>query len=100
MFIDGNFGVIGSAQLEGEPFRDTSKRHLLTLSEIPEGVTIGTLIGNVDNAGARVVARNNLLRETRAQGILVQTRRVVIEGNRFEGIASPAIKIALSLNDW
>ncbi len=100
VFIGGDFSVIGTAELEGDPFRDTSKRHMLTLTEIPNGVAVGTLVGNVDNAGARMVVRNNVLRETRAQGILVQTRHVVIEGNRFEGIASPAIKIALSLNDW
>ncbi|WP_442511107.1 hypothetical protein SH528x_002772 [Novipirellula sp. SH528] len=100
IFIRGDFTVIGTSTLAGDPFRDTSKRHVLELTEIPPGVEIGTLVGNVDNAGARMVVRNNILRDTRAQGVLVQTQHVVVEDNTFEGIVGPAVKVALSLNDW
>ena len=30
----------------------------------------------------------------------MQTQHVVVEDNTFEGIVGPAVKVALSLNDW
>lgn len=100
IFVGGDFAVLGMAKLAGDPFRDTSKRHVIELTEIPAGVGVGTLVGNVDHAGARMVVRNNVLRDTRAQGVLVQTQHVVVENNTFEGIVGPAVKAAQSLNDW
>lgn len=100
IFIDDDFSLLGSSTLSQDSFRDNGKRHNLTLTEIPKSVQVGALIGNVDNAGARIVIRNNTFTETRAQGVLVQTSHIALEGNRFERIAGPAIKINLSLNDW
>ncbi len=100
VFIKDDFSLLGTAKLTADTIRDNGKRHELTFSEIPKQVELGSLVGNVDNSGARVVIRNNIFQESRAQGILVQTSNVLVENNRFEGIAGPAIKVNLSLNEW
>ena len=99
-FITDEFGVIGTARLVEDSIRDSSKRHYIRLDEIPAGVATGSIVGNVDNSGGRVVIRNNVMEETRAQGVLVQTSHVVVENNHLRGIAGPAIKLNLALHKW
>lgn len=99
-FIDDEFGVLGTTTLAENSIRDSSKRHLAVLAEIPENVGVGSIIANVDNSGGRVVIRNNELSETRAQAVLVQTSHVVVENNQISGIIGPAIKLNLALHKW
>ena len=100
VFLGRDFTVEGETELATDSFRDNSKRHDLVLKSIPNGVDVGSLIGNVDNSGPRIVIRNNIFRDTRAQGVLVQTSHAVIDNNLFEGIAGPAIKLNLALDYW
>ena len=74
--------------------------HSFTVSAVPGSLAVGMLIGNVTRGGSRVVVRNNTFFETRAQGVLVQSSNVLVRDNRFEGIASPAIKLNLALHLW
>ena len=99
-FIDDGFGVLGSATLVEDSIRDSGKRHLIRLDQIPAGVEVGTVFGNVDNSGGRVVIRNNEMSQTRAQAVLVQTSHVVVEDNSFSHIAGPVIKLNLALHKW
>ena len=99
-FIGLDYSVIATAKLVFDSVRKNAKRHVIQLANIPDGVQVGSLVGNVDNSGGRVLIRNNQFSETRAQAILVQTSHVVIEGNVFSGIAGPAIKLNVSLNEW
>ena len=72
----------------------------MPLQSIPENVELTSIIGNVDNGGGRVIIRGNDLRETRSQGVLVQTSHVVVENNLIQGTGGPAIKLNLALEDW
>jgi len=98
--IDDSFSVIAAASLQESSVRENGKRHRLILDTIPQTLRVGSLVGNLDNAGPRVVIRNNQFESTRAQGVLVQSGHVSVTGNRFARIASPAIKLNLSINDW
>ncbi len=100
IFIDHQFNLLAEVKLAGDTIRDNSKRHVLTFETIPENIAVNDLIGNVDTAGARVVIRNNRFVDGRAQGIVLQTSHVVVEGNHFEGIAGPAIKLNVGLTGW
>lgn len=100
VFVDHDFAVLGTSELQENSMRDNGKKHQLQLSSIPEGVRVGSIIGNVDNGGGRTVIRNNRFGPTRAQGVLVQTSHMVVDNNFFDGIAGPAIKLNLALDDW
>lgn len=102
VFIDRSYGLLGEAKLFGDSVmpKQSGNLHHITLDQIPAGIGVRSIIGNVDRSGGRVFIRNNRLSETRAQGILVQTSHVVIENNYFEGMGGPAISVELALEDW
>lgn len=100
VFVERDLSVVGETELLVDSIRNNGKSHDLRLKNIPPGVELGTLIGNVDNSGARVVIRNNKFYESRAQGVLVQSSHVVLDQNTFEGIAGPAVKLNFSLANW
>lgn len=99
VFVDDGFGVLSTAALAADSDED-GDRHVLRLDDLPAGVTVGTLVANVDNGGGRVVIRNNRFESTRSQGILVQTQHVVVEDNAFDAIAGPAIRLNMGLTEW
>ena len=99
VFIDGDFGVLGEARLVADS-TGKSDRHVVRLDRLPGGLRKGSIIGNVDNGSGRVVVRDNRFGDTRSQGVLVQTSHVVVSGNRFDGVAGPAIKLNVALEDW
>ena len=100
VFIDPDFEVIGTAVLQRDSEEAEEKSHRIFVDAIPKGVDIGDIVGNISNAAARVVIRNNVFKETRAQGVLVQTSHVIVENNLFERIAGPPIKLNLALDGW
>jgi len=100
VFIDKSFGIIGEtnlAQASERPGNSGSKLHKITLDRLPSGVEVGSLVGNVDNAGARLVVRNNVLEATRAQGVLIQTQHAAVIGNTFIDVAGPPVKLNIAL---
>ena len=99
--IDGDYDVIASGFTMTSDAAETANNvHSFTVSAVPGSLAVGMLIGNVTRGGSRVVVRNNTFFETRAQGVLVQSSNVLVRDNRFEGIASPAIKLNLALHLW
>ena len=100
VFIDGAFGVVTRSQLSDDAVRRSSKRHVLTMTRVPDGVTPGTLVGNVTASNPRVVIRNNVFDTGRAQGVLVQSSHVMVSDNVFRDIAAPAVKLNQTLKDW
>ena len=100
VFLNDDFSVRADSRLSSDSVRENGKRHLVTLTQVPENVDVGDLIGNVDRDGGRVVIRNNLFQDTRAQGVLVQSSHVAVINNHFNGIAGPAIKLNTALELW
>ncbi|MEM9368781.1 MAG: hypothetical protein AAGD07_22550 [Planctomycetota bacterium] len=98
--VDRDYNVIAKTKLAASSKKDSSKQHKLELTEVPPSLEVGSIIGNVDHAGSRVVVRNNRLIDTRAQGVLVQTSHVAVVKNHFEGIGGPAIKLNMNMNLW
>lgn len=100
VFIDGSFDVLGDAELKSNSRRIRSKEHIIELKSIPNGIGVGSIIGNIDNSGGRVIIRNSDFHESRSQGVLTQTSNVVIDNNSFAGIGGPAITVEQALEDW
>jgi hypothetical protein len=100
VFVDSDLQPITETSLANPTIGLEEKQHELTISDLPDGVDVGVLAVNVDTAGSRVIIRNNRFTGTRAQGVLVQTSNTRIDGNSFEDIAGPAIKLNFALKDW
>ncbi|MEM1226175.1 MAG: dockerin type I domain-containing protein [Planctomycetota bacterium] len=100
IFVDGQYGVVAESRLSKDSQRESGIIHEVQLESIPSQVRVGSYLGNVDASGGRVVIRNNVFRETRAHGVLVQTSHVVVQDNAFSGIAAPPIKLNLAQELW
>ncbi len=88
------FTCLGTATLEGK-----DGNNLFTLSNVPEGVTPGTVVAN-DFMKPSVVIRNTTAKNIRARAFLLQTNDVTVENCSFYGTALAAILIAPDLNRW
>ena len=98
--IGEDMNVVGGTTHAEDSYKDASKRHDLYLDEVPPAMEIGSLVANPDRAGGRIVVRDNVYENSRAQGVLVQARHVVVENNAFRNIAGPAVKLNFALRDW
>lgn len=73
---------------------------LITLDQpLPGTVVPGYLIGNATRA-PRLEFTNNVVRNKRSRGILIQTRDVLVENNTFANISNGAILIMTEVADW
>jgi len=97
---DGELKLIGATRHTARSVKRGSKRHTVQLGTLPAWLLPGTLVANPDLGGGRMIVRNTRFESTRAQGILIQTRHVVVEGNTFTNIAGPAIELNFALTDW
>ncbi|MEM1227482.1 MAG: hypothetical protein AAGJ40_17420 [Planctomycetota bacterium] len=97
---DHELNIVAKFRLSETSIRENGKRHRLKIDGRPDVAWRGKLIANTDTAGARIVIRENLFRDTRSQAVLVQASHVLVQANRFERIAGPAVKIHFGLNDW
>ncbi|QNK56674.1 S-layer homology domain-containing protein [Paenibacillus sp. PAMC21692] len=66
---------------------------------IPDTVAIGDVIANATRT-PKLVFKNNLVRNKRARGVLVQTRDARIENNTFANNSSGAVFIYTDSNYW
>jgi len=70
---------------------------MLTVASMPAWLKVGSLVANPDRASNRILVRNSAFANSRAQGILIQARGVVVESNTYENIARPAIELNFEL---
>ena len=98
--IDGRRSVVARTELAGDAVRVGGRRHRLSLVTLPAEIGPGTLLANATTSGARIVIRDNVFRDTRAQGVLIQTSHVSVTGNHFIGIAGPAVDVRFVHDGW
>ncbi|MFC1735148.1 right-handed parallel beta-helix repeat-containing protein [Candidatus Hydrogenedentota bacterium] len=67
--------------------------------DLPERTGEGHILGNA-SACPKARIRNCIVRNNRARGMLIQTRDVVLENNRFEYCSGAALHIASDVNYW
>lgn len=73
---------------------------LVTLDQpLPATAAPGYLIGNASRT-PRLEFTNNVVRNKRSRGILIQTRDVLVENNTFANISNGAILIMTEVADW
>ena len=98
--IGPDFEVIAKVSSMNMSVAHTVNRHELSVDNMPTDVKVGHLIANLNNAGGRVLIRNNDFYHSRSQGALLQTQHMIVRDNVFSKIAGPAVKLNLSLQDW
>jgi parallel beta-helix repeat protein len=79
---------------------NSAKEIIVTFtSDLPERTAAGDTVGNA-SACPRARIRNCVVRNNRARGMLIQTRDVLLENNRFEHCSGAALHIASDVNYW
>lgn len=73
--------------------------YIVTFKEGISGVEVNNALGNVTRA-AKLTFKNNLVRNKRNRGIVVQTRNVEISNNCFSYIMHGAIMLISEVNVW
>jgi hypothetical protein len=66
---------------------------------IGDNVVIGSLLGNSTRT-AQLVFKNNVVRNKRCRGVLIQTRGALVENNVFANISDAGVLITSDSNDW
>ena len=64
-----------------------------------DSIEIGYLLGNTTRT-AHLVFKNNVVRNKRCRGILIQTRSAIVENNVFANLGDAGILITCDSNDW
>jgi hypothetical protein len=79
---------------------ETATGYVITFNEpLSEDVIEGSLLGNATRTASLVFA-NNVVRNKRSRGILIQTRSAIVEHNVFANIGDAGILITSDSNDW
>lgn len=73
--------------------------YIVTFEEGSDGLAIDNAFANASRV-PKLVFRNNIIRNKRNRGILVQTRNVTIENNLFSNILDGAIMMIVEMNDF
>ena len=76
-----------------------SNGYLVTFKEGIKGVTVGNAMANLTRS-PKLIFDNNLVRNKRNRGILVQTRNVEIENNCFSNVLNGAIQLVADVNNF
>jgi hypothetical protein len=101
IFIDGQLNVVGETTLAQDTVEnkatDLQKAHDVVLTSMPAGVNTTHFIANVDKVQGRIFVIDNLMYNSRAQGIKVQSRYGHIENNGLKNIAGPGLEFNFSL---
>lgn len=67
--------------------------------ELPESIETGMVVGNVTRT-AKFEFSNNIVRNKRCRGVLVQTRDVVISNNTFANLSDAGVLLTADANNW
>ena len=73
--------------------------YIVTFEEGSDGLELENAFANASRV-PKLVFRNNVIRNKRNRGILVQTRNVTIENNVFSNILDGAIMMMVEMNDF
>lgn len=76
-----------------------SDGYIVTFEEGSDGLAIDNAFANASRV-PQLIFRNNIIRNKRNRGILVQTRNVIIENNLFSNILDGAIMMMVEMNDF
>lgn len=76
---------------------DSNDGYWITLKEGATGLVINNALANITRT-PKLVFKNNLVRNKRNRGILVQTRNVLIENNAFSNVRNGAIQLLSEVN--
>ncbi|MFA5693159.1 MAG: right-handed parallel beta-helix repeat-containing protein, partial [Acholeplasmataceae bacterium] len=91
-------GVVQTLTVENAV--EVSNGYEITVTEeLSSDVLVGALVGNITRT-AKLYFGNNIVRNKRSRGILIQTRDVVVENNLFANIQDAGILIISDSNDW
>lgn len=83
-----------------ESVEESLSGFIITFTEsIADSVKIGYLLGNTTRT-ADLVFKNNVVRNKRCRGILIQTRKAIVENNVFANLGDAGVLITCDSNDW
>lgn len=83
-----------------ENVEDSETGYKITFVEdLNSNISEGELLGNTTRT-ANLIFNNNVVRNKRCRGILVQTRKVSIENNTFANLSDAAILVTCDSGDW
>lgn len=76
---------------------DSNDGYWITIKEDVDGLMLNNALANITRT-PKFIFKNNLVRNKRNRGILVQTRNVLIENNAFSNVMNGAIQLLSEVN--
>lgn len=73
--------------------------YIVTFKEGSDGLVVDNAVANASRV-PKLIFRNNIIRNKRNRGLLIQTRNVIIENNLFSNILDGAIMMMVEMNDF
>jgi len=72
----------------------------ITLDQaIPSGIKSGDVIANATRT-PKLVFKNNVVRNKRSRGVLIQTRDALVENNTFANISGGGVLVTTDVGEW